>query len=62
MITPHSQKTYSQPPAYFARLYKDNGLVGGHVIKLGPGNDGAAKEALQTWPGLFQRLDRVLLP
>jgi hypothetical protein len=26
-------------------------LEGGHLIKLGPGNDEAAKDALRTWPG-----------
>ena len=35
----------------FARLYKKNNLEGGHVIKLGPGNDDAALEALRAWPG-----------
>ena len=44
----------SQSPAYFALLYKESGLEGGHVIKLGPGNDVAAKEALKAWPGLFK--------
>jgi len=29
----------------------ENGLEGGHIIKLGPGNDVAAKEALAVWPG-----------
>ncbi|KAJ4481531.1 Phosphoribosylformimino-5-aminoimidazole carboxamide ribotide isomerase [Lentinula edodes] len=43
-----------KPPAEFARLYKDNFLEGGHVIKLGPGNDEAAKEALAAWPGGLQ--------
>lgn len=38
-----------KPPAYYAELYKTNGLNGGHVIKLGPGNDDAAREALATW-------------
>ncbi|EDR06630.1 uncharacterized protein LACBIDRAFT_236329 [Laccaria bicolor S238N-H82] len=38
----------------FARMYKDCGLEGGHIIKLGGGNDAAAKEALQVWPGTFQ--------
>ena len=36
----------------FARLYKQHGLEGGHIIKLGPGNDEAALEALTSWPGL----------
>lgn len=38
------------PAGYFAKLYKDNGLVGAHVIMLGPGNEEAAKEALSAWP------------
>lgn len=41
----------SQSPGYFAKLYKDAGLTGGHVIKLGPGNDDAAKEVLGNWAG-----------
>ncbi|RUS29221.1 hypothetical protein BC938DRAFT_480912 [Jimgerdemannia flammicorona] len=39
---------------YYARLYKDNGLTGTHIIKLGPGNDDAAREALGAWPGGLQ--------
>jgi len=26
-------------------------LEGGHVIKLGPGNDDVALDALRVWPG-----------
>ena len=26
-------------------------MRGGHIIKLGPGNDGAAREALSAWRG-----------
>lgn len=37
--------------AHFAKLYKDNRLTGGHVVKLGSGNDEAAVEALKAWPG-----------
>jgi phosphoribosylformimino-5-aminoimidazole carboxamide ribotide isomerase len=37
--------------AWFAEKYKRDGLGGGHVIKLGPGNDEAAKSALEVWPG-----------
>lgn len=44
----------SQSPAEFARLYRDRNLVGGHVIKLGRGNDAAAREALAAWPGGLQ--------
>jgi len=40
----------THPPAHYAALYAQHGLRGGHVIKLGPGNDEAATEALKTWP------------
>jgi phosphoribosylformimino-5-aminoimidazole carboxamide ribotide isomerase len=36
--------------AYFAGLYRSEGLKGGHVIMLGPGNETAAKEALEAFP------------
>ncbi|MCL2184078.1 MAG: phosphoribosylformimino-5-aminoimidazole carboxamide ribotide isomerase [Chitinispirillia bacterium] len=42
------------PPAYFANLYKDKDLRGGHVIMLGPGNGEAAVNALNAWPGGMQ--------
>lgn len=37
--------------ASFAHLYRMNHLEGGHVIKLGLGNDQAAREALAAWRG-----------
>lgn len=37
-------------PAYYAELYRNDGLTGGHVIKLGQGNDTAALEALAAYP------------
>ena len=40
--------------AYFAELYKRDNLTGGHVIKLGPGNDAEARAALAAWPGGMQ--------
>ncbi len=43
-----------EPPAAFAARYRDDGLAGGHVIKLGPGNEGAAREALEAWPDGLQ--------
>lgn len=43
-----------QPPSWFAARYREDGLTGGHVIKLGPGNDEAAREALAAWPGGLQ--------
>lgn len=41
-------------PAWFAETFRADQLTGGHVIKLGPGNDGAAREALAAWPGGLQ--------
>ncbi|KAI0268189.1 Phosphoribosylformimino-5-aminoimidazole carboxamide ribotide isomerase [Gloeopeniophorella convolvens] len=43
-----------ETPGDFARLYKLHGLEGGHLIKLGPGNDEAAKDALRAWPAGLQ--------
>lgn len=46
-ISPH-------PASYYASLYRQHNLRGGHVIMLGPNNEDAAREALQTWPGGLQ--------
>lgn len=46
--------TSEHPAAYFANLYKQNDLRGGHVIMLGPGNETAAREALSAWPNGLQ--------
>ena len=43
-----------KPPAWFAELYRRDDLRGGHVIKLGQGNDDAARKALAAWPGGLQ--------
>jgi phosphoribosylformimino-5-aminoimidazole carboxamide ribotide isomerase len=40
--------------AHFAGLYAKDGLTGGHVIMLGPGNEAAAIEALRAYPGGLQ--------
>ncbi len=40
--------------AEYARLYQQDGLSGGHVIALGPGNQTAALAALQAYPGGLQ--------
>jgi phosphoribosylformimino-5-aminoimidazole carboxamide ribotide isomerase len=37
-------------PQWFAELYRKDRLSGGHIIKLGPGNDQAARQALSAWP------------
>lgn len=44
----------AKSPSHFAALYKEHGLRGGHVIMLGPGNEDAAREACQAWPGGLQ--------
>ena len=36
--------------AWFARKFRADELVGGHLIMLGPGNELAAKSALAAWP------------
>lgn len=36
--------------AFYAKQFKEDGLVGGHVIMLGQGNEIAAKEALEAYP------------
>ena len=43
-----------KPAAWFAELYKRDGLAGGHVIMLGPGNEAEARAALAAFPGGLQ--------
>ncbi len=43
-----------KPSSYYAEMYRRDNLTGGHIIKLGPGNDDAAREALQSWPSGMQ--------
>jgi phosphoribosylformimino-5-aminoimidazole carboxamide ribotide isomerase len=43
-----------KPSAWFAEIFRRDKLTGGHVIKLGPGNETAAREALAAWPGGLQ--------
>src|SRR5579859_363838 len=40
-----------KPAAWFAELYRRDGLAGGHVIMLGPGNETEARGALAAFPG-----------
>ena len=40
--------------ADYAAMYRADGLIGGHVIALGPGNRDAALAALRTYPGGLQ--------
>jgi phosphoribosylformimino-5-aminoimidazole carboxamide ribotide isomerase len=39
-----------RPASWFAEKYKTDGLFGGHVILLGPGNQEAAEGALRAFP------------
>jgi phosphoribosylformimino-5-aminoimidazole carboxamide ribotide isomerase len=43
-----------RPASWFAEMYRRDSLTGGHVIMLGPGNEEAASDALQTYPGGLQ--------
>jgi phosphoribosylformimino-5-aminoimidazole carboxamide ribotide isomerase len=43
-----------KPSQWYAELYRANQARGGHVIKLGPGNDEAALSALRAWPKALQ--------
>jgi phosphoribosylformimino-5-aminoimidazole carboxamide ribotide isomerase len=43
-----------RPAAWYAGLYKRDGLRGGHVVMLGPDNEAAAREALAAYPGGLQ--------
>jgi len=44
----------ARPAAWYAELYKRDGLAGGHVILLGPGNEAEARSALGAYPGGLQ--------
>jgi len=43
-----------KPAAWFAELYRRDGLTGGHVVMLGPGNEDAACAAIAAFPGGLQ--------
>ncbi|KAI5820030.1 putative 5-proFAR isomerase His6 [Pyronema omphalodes] len=46
--------TSNLPSSHFAKLYRENNVTGCHVIKLGPGCDEAAEEALKAWENGLQ--------
>jgi phosphoribosylformimino-5-aminoimidazole carboxamide ribotide isomerase len=48
---PRTNFVAAESAGFFAQRYRDDGLVGGHVVQLGQGNEQAAKEALAAWPG-----------
>lgn len=43
-----------RPAAWFAEKFRADHLTGGHLIRLGPDNDTAARAALAAWPGGLQ--------
>jgi phosphoribosylformimino-5-aminoimidazole carboxamide ribotide isomerase len=43
-----------KPARWFAELYRRDGLTGGHVVMLGPGNETEARSSLGTFPGGLQ--------
>lgn len=46
--------TSDQDSSYYASLFLQNKLTGGHVIMLGPGNEEAAISALEAYPNGLQ--------
>ena len=46
--------TSKHDSSYFADMFAKDGLTGGHVIMLGPGNEQAALNALKAYPGGLQ--------
>ena len=51
---PTTHHVSAQDASWFAKRYRDDALPGGHVIQLGPGNEAAARRALEAWPGGLQ--------
>jgi phosphoribosylformimino-5-aminoimidazole carboxamide ribotide isomerase len=51
---PRTNFEAAEGPAWFAARYRDDGLTGGHVVMLGPGNEEAARQALAAYPGGLQ--------
>ena len=51
---PQTNYVAREDAAAFAARFRGDGLTGGHVIQLGPGNDAAARRALAAWPGGLQ--------
>ena len=54
--TTHVEENFvsGRSATHYAKLYQADGLVGGHVIMLGPGNTGEAFAALKAYPGGLQ--------
>lgn len=52
--TPAENFATDKPASEYAEMYQRDKLPGGHVIKLGPGNDEAAMSALKAYPNGLQ--------
>ena len=52
--SPKTNFTSEKPAHWYASLYREDNLTGGHIIQLGPGNKAAARSALAAWPGKLQ--------
>lgn len=48
---PRTNFVSEKSAAWFAGLYRRDGLAGGHIIQLGPGNEVQARAALAAYPG-----------
>ena len=51
---PRTNFVSDRSAAWFAELYRRDGLTGGHVIMLDPGNEAEAHAALAAFPGGLQ--------
>ena len=47
---PVTNFTGQNSAGWYAELYRKDGLLGGHMIRLGPGNDDAMQDAFSAWP------------
>ena len=48
--TPVTNFKAEKPAKWYAELYRQDNLTGGHIIQLGQGNKKAAASALKAWP------------
>ena len=51
---PRTNFVSDRSAAWFAELYRRDGLAGGHVVMLGPGNENEACAAIAAYPGGLQ--------
>lgn len=56
----YTRRTYSHSPAHYAEMYRRDGLGGGHVIKLGNGNDAAALAAIKVWTLILPYMGKII--